>query len=160
MRWLGFLLAGVVLVLDQASKYLVVQVLDHYDRIQVLPFFAWVRWHNEGAAWSFLATAGGWQHYFFVLLAAGFSAYLIYELLRLAPEERAMRVVFGLILGGALGNMLDRLQHGHVIDFILFHYQQHVFPAFNIADSALFCGAAVWIVLMIVEHRQNKRAAS
>ena len=155
LKWLG--LAGLVFALDQATKQYVVSVMDHLDRIQVLPFFAWVRWHNEGAAFSMLADQDGWQHYLFVALAIGFSAFIIYELKRLPKDQLAMGVVYALILGGALGNLVDRLWHGYVIDFILFHYQAHVFPAFNLADSALFCGAALWIVLMFMEHRQQAR---
>ncbi len=153
-RWLS--LAGLVVLLDQLSKYYVVSVLAYNDRVQVLPFFAWVRWHNDGAAFSFLAGAGGWQRYFFVCLAVGFSAFIIYELKRLPREDRVMGWVYGLILGGAIGNLIDRLLHGYVVDFILVHYQQHNFPAFNIADSALFCGAVLWILVMIHEHRQGK----
>ena len=155
VKWVS--LAGLVYVLDQASKFYVVNVLDYLDRVQVLPFFAWVRWHNEGAAFSFLAQQGGWQHYFFVCLAIGFSVFILYEMWRLPATERVMGWVYGLILGGAVGNLTDRLVHGHVIDFILFHYEEHIFPAFNIADSALFCGAAVWICLMIYEHRQARQ---
>lgn len=155
LKWLG--LAGLVFALDQATKQYVVSVMDHLDRIQVLPFFAWVRWHNEGAAFSMLADQGGWQHYLFVALAVGFSTFILYELKRLPKGQPAMGVVYALILGGALGNLVDRLWHGYVIDFILFHYQAYVFPAFNLADSALFCGAALWIVLMFKEHRQHVR---
>jgi signal peptidase II len=153
-KWLG--LAGLVVVLDQLTKYAVVTELAYQERVQVLPFFAWVRWHNDGAAFSFLSGAGGWQRWFFVLLALGFAAFIIYELRRLPPTDKFMGWVYGLILGGALGNLVDRLQHGYVVDFILVHYDAYYFPAFNLADSSLFCGAALWIVLMFVEYRQNK----
>ncbi len=158
VKWLG--LSGLVVLLDQLTKYYVVSALAYDERIQVLPFFAWVRWHNEGAAFSFLAGAGGWQRYFFICLAIGFSAFIIYELKRLPKEDRLMGCVFGLILGGAIGNLIDRLTHGYVVDFILVHYNQYNFPAFNIADSALFCGAALWILLMIHEHRQGKTTSA
>jgi len=153
-KWLG--LAGLVVIIDQLTKWWVVETLVLGERIQVLPFFAWVRWHNTGAAFSILADAGGLQRWFFVALAVAFSGYLIYELSRLPAGERLMGWVFGLILGGAIGNMIDRAVNGHVVDFVLVHYEQHIFPAFNVADSALFCGAAVWIFVMIMEARQDK----
>ena len=154
IKW--FSIAGTSFALDQLTKYVVVSTFRYGEQMQVLPFFSWVRFHNEGAAFSVLANAGAWKHWFFVALAIGFSGYLIYELRRLKPEEQALGWVFSLILGGALGNVTDRLVHGHVIDFIFFHYGQYSFPAFNIADSSLFCGAALWILLMIAEYRQSK----
>ena len=153
--WLS--IAGVVLLIDQLTKYVVVSELYYAERIQVLPFFAWVRWHNEGAAFSFLAQSGGWQRWFFVILALAFSAYLLWELARLPRTEKALGWVFSLILGGALGNMVDRWSNGYVVDFLLFHYTHYEFPAFNVADTALFCGVALWILLMILEYRQAKR---
>jgi len=157
-RWLS--IATAVVLLDQLTKLMVVSQLAYQERISVLPFFSWVRWHNEGAAFSFLADAGGWQRWFFVVLAVGFSAFVVYELRRLPAGERAMGWVYALILGGALGNLVDRLNYGHVVDFILFHYQVYYFPAFNVADSALFCGAALWIMLMIMEYRRGAPSSS
>ena len=160
-RMLGWLsIALSVLVLDQLSKYIVVSTLAFQERIQVLPFFAWVRWHNPGAAFSFLSDAGGWQRWFFVVLALGFSAYLIWELARLPKSEKMLGWVFSLILGGALGNLVDRWMNGYVVDFVLVHYKQHIFPAFNVADSALFCGAALWLLLMFIEYRRSKTQSS
>ena len=157
--WPWLLLALIVLLMDQASKWVVVHELALYDRIDVWPFFSWVRWHNEGAAFSMLNDAGGWQRWLFVALAIGFAAFLLYELRRLPVGERVMGWVYGLILGGALGNMLDRALNGHVVDFLLFHYQEHYFPAFNIADSALFCGAVLWILTMIADFRRERAGA-
>jgi len=153
-KWLG--LSALVVVTDQLTKYWIVSTLELGERVQILPFFAWVRWHNDGAAFSFLAGSGGWQRWFFVCLAIGFSAYLIYELSRLPKQEKMMGWVFGLIMGGALGNMIDRLTNGYVVDFVLVHYENYIFPAFNVADSSLFCGAATWIVLMLIEWRQGR----
>lgn len=152
--------AALVIVLDQLTKLWVVSQLAYQERIQVLPFFAWVRWHNDGAAFSFLSDAGGWQRWFFVSLALGFAGFIVFEMRKLGREDRVMGWVYGLILGGALGNLIDRLNYGYVVDFALVHYQNYYFPAFNVADSALFCGAALWIILMIVEHRQTKSAAN
>lgn len=154
--WPWLLLALVVLTIDQLSKWVVVQHLDLGDRIDVWSIFSWVRWHNEGAAFSMLSDAGGWQRWMFVALAVGFSLFLLYELRRLPAGERVMGWVYGLILGGALGNLVDRAMNGYVVDFLLFHYEQHYFPAFNVADSALFCGAVLWIVMMIVELRRER----
>lgn len=156
-RWIP--LAVAVTVLDQATKAWVVSILAHGERVQVLPFFAWVRWHNEGAAFSFLASAGGWQRWFFIALALGFSLYVIWELARLSERERNLGWVYGLILGGAVGNLIDRIVHGHVVDFVLVHYQQHIFPAFNVADSALFCGVALWGLLLFQQFRNERDAA-
>jgi len=154
LRWIP--LAVVVAGLDQATKAWVTSLLVHGERIQVLPFFAWVRWHNEGAAFSFLASAGGWQRWFFILLALAFSVYVVWELARLSYRERHLGAVYGLILGGAVGNVIDRIAHGHVIDFVLLHYQQHIFPAFNVADSALFCGVVLWAILLFQQFRQDR----
>ena len=154
LRWIP--LAVVVAGLDQATKAWVTSALVHGERIQILPFFAWVRWHNEGAAFSFLASAGGWQRWFFILLALVFSVYVIWELARLSYRERHLGAVYGLILGGAVGNVIDRIVHGHVVDFVLLHYQQHIFPAFNVADSALFCGVVLWGLLLFQQFRQDR----
>ena len=122
LRWIP--LAVVVAGLDQVTKAWVTSLLTHGERIQVLPFFAWVRWHNDGAAFSFLASAGGWQRWFFIALALVFSVYVVWELARLSDRERNLGWVYGLILGGAVGNVIDRIMYGHVVDFVLLHYQQ------------------------------------
>ncbi|MDG2278297.1 MAG: signal peptidase II [Pseudomonadales bacterium] len=153
-KWVA--VAVTIWIADQATKYVVVSNMLHRDEITVWPFFSLVRWHNEGAAFSFLADAGGWQHWFFVGLASAFSVYLLFELYRLKKEEQILGWVFAFILGGALGNLTDRLNHGYVVDFLFFHWQEHGFPAFNVADSALFCGAAFWILLMILDYRRAK----
>ena len=152
VKWLSF--AAVIVVVDQATKNLVVATMELGERIQVLPFFAWVRWHNEGAAFSLFADAGGLQRWLFVALAVGFTGYLIYEMTRVRDDERIMGWVYAAIMGGAIGNMIDRAGNGYVVDFVLVHYEHHIFPAFNVADSALFCGAAVWILMMILEARR------
>jgi len=154
IRWLW--LSAIVVALDQLSKSVVVLQLNYRDEVVVLPFFKWVRWHNEGAAFSMLADAGPWKHYFFVSLALGFIAFIVWELRRLPQQQQWLGVVYGLILGGALGNLIDRLVHGYVVDFIAFHYQQSYFPAFNLADSALFLGAVGWAVMLWREYQAGK----
>lgn len=147
-RWLA--LAAVVVALDQGSKWLVVRAFAEGERMALLPVLSLVRWHNEGAAWSMLSDAGGWQRWLFVVLALLFSAFVLYELRRLAPGQWLMGVVYGLLLGGALGNLVDRLLYGYVVDFVLVHYQSWFFPAFNVADAALTVGAALWIGLLLL----------
>ena len=154
-RWLG--LSALVVALDQLTKWYVTVTLAHGERVEVLPIFSWVRWHNDGAAFSFLAGSGGWQRWFFVGLAAAFTIFIVYELRKLPSGDRLMGMVYGLILGGALGNGIDRLLHGYVVDFIRFHYDRWGFPAFNVADIALFCGASLWILLLFLEFLRERR---
>ncbi|MGA0841041.1 MAG: signal peptidase II [Pseudomonadales bacterium] len=153
--WLA--LAGVVVVLDQWIKSRVVVALAYGDEIPVWSFFSLVRWHNEGAAFSMLGDAGGWQRWLFIALAVAFTAFLVFELRRLPPQQRLMGTVYALILGGAIGNLIDRVLLGHVVDFLLFHWGTWYFPAFNIADIALTTGALLWVGAMISEARQERR---
>jgi len=154
-RWLW--VAVFCVALDQLTKWYVNATLAYGERIDVLPVFSWVRWHNDGAAFSLLAGSSGWQRWFFLALAFGFTIFILVELRRLTPADRLMGLVYGLILGGALGNAIDRLQHGYVVDFILVHYRHWYFPAFNVADISLFCGAALWILLLIVSFMKERR---
>jgi len=155
-RWLGF--AMLVVVLDRIAKYIAVQVLEVGERVAVWPFFSWIHLQNEGAAFSFLSGAGGWQRWLFVTIAIGFSIYLVYEMLRLPADKKIHGWAFALILGGAWGNLIDRVLSGRVVDFVLVHYQQYYFPAFNVADSAIFLGAVAWIALMIRDSRREGSA--
>ncbi len=150
--WLA--LAALVTVLDQLSKKLIVEHLEYGEKIVVSAFFSWVHWRNEGAAFSFLDDAGGWQRWFFVTLAVGFCSFLIYELLRLPRTDKLQAFAFALILGGALGNLIDRAMLGYVIDFLRFYWADWYFPAFNLADSAIFLGAVLWFTLIWREGRQ------
>jgi signal peptidase II len=156
-KWLG--LAALVWVADRISKVIVDDVLMLGEERPVLPIFSWIRLHNEGAAFSFLNDAGGWQRWFFVALAAAFSVYLATELRRLPATERLLGWAYGLVLGGALGNMWDRIFDGHVIDFVLVHYAGHYFPAFNVADSAISVGAALWILATLRDGRRERVGA-
>jgi signal peptidase II len=141
-KWLG--LAIFVAALDQAVKYLVTQTMQLGDLVPVLPFLSWVRWHNEGAAFSMLSDAAGWQRWFFVVLAVAICIWL-FTMLRHHQHERALPLSFSLIIGGAVGNVIDRLVHGAVVDFLYFHIGRYGWPAFNIADSAITIG----VVLML-----------
>ncbi len=155
-RWL--LLATAVVALDQWAKARIVDVFAHGDDRQLLPFLSLVRWHNEGAAFSMLGDAGGWQRWFFIAIAVSFVLFIVWELRRLPPQDRLMGMVYGLILGGAVGNLIDRVLLGHVVDFVLLHWRSWYFPAFNVADIALTVGALLWIGAMVRDARQSRRA--
>lgn len=147
-------LSLVVFVLDQWSKYAVLGSMDLYQSVQVTPFFNLTYVHNYGAAFSFLADAGGWQRWFFTAIAVVISV-VILGWLKSAPRQQVLLpVAFCFILGGALGNVYDRLVHGYVIDFLDFYVGQWHWPAFNLADSAIFIGAALLILDMFTSSKQ------
>jgi signal peptidase II len=139
-NWLG--LSAVVIALDLYTKHLVQSALVYGEHVTVTSFFDLVLFLNQGAAFSFLANAGGWQRVFFsvfALVAAG----IIIRLLRKHPDQKTFCLALSLILGGALGNLYDRLTLGHVVDFLYFHYHDYYWPAFNVADSAITVGVAL-----------------
>ncbi|MEA9992075.1 signal peptidase II [Pseudomonas sp. RTS1] len=141
---LGWLvLSLLVLVIDQVSKAHFEGSLEMFQQIVVIPdCFSWTLAYNTGAAFSFLADGGGWQRWLFALIAVVVSAVLVVWLKRLGRDDTWLAVALALVLGGALGNLYDRIALGHVIDFILVHWQnRHYFPAFNFADSAITVGA-------------------
>jgi len=142
--WLWLSVA--VIVLDQATKFLVARFLDLYERVEVLPVLDFTLLHNTGAAFSILAGASGWQRWFFIVLAGVVSLALVVWLWRLPRGDRLIAVALALVLGGALGNLIDRVRHGYVVDFIHAHWGPAYFPAFNIADSAITIGAALLIL--------------
>ncbi|SFW37997.1 signal peptidase II [Nitrosovibrio sp. Nv17] len=139
------ILAAVVLALDLATKRWVEAILSYGEHIPLTGFFNLVLAYNAGAAFSFLSDAGGWQRWFFSAIAAGASL-MIVHLLRKHAAEKLFCVALSLILGGALGNLWDRIALGHVVDFLDFHAAGYHWPAFNVADSAIFCGAMLLIV--------------
>lgn len=142
--WLWLSVA--VVALDQATKFLVTRFLELYERVEVLPVLNFTQLHNTGAAFSLLAGADGWQRWFFIGLAVTVSTALIVWLWRLPRGGKLLPVALALILGGAIGNLIDRALHGYVIDFIHVHWGDAFFPAFNIADSAITIGAALLIL--------------
>jgi len=150
LKWLN--LSAVVIVLDQLSKWLMTSWLDLHESVAVIPSFNLTLAHNYGAAFSFLASAGGWQRWFFVVLALAISTALIIWLKRLGSYARLEAASLALILGGAIGNVIDRLIHGYVIDFLDVYYGSYHWPAFNIADSAICVGA----VLLILDSFRSK----
>ena len=135
-----------IIIADQISKTLMVNWLDLYERVAVLPFFNLTLAHNTGAAFSFLAGAGGWQRWFFVLLAVVISTVLVIWMKRLAATARVEAISLALIIGGAIGNVIDRLIYGYVIDFLDVYVGTYHWPAFNIADSAICIGAVLLII--------------
>jgi signal peptidase II len=143
-------LSVVVVALDLLTKWIVDSTLIYYQRIPVIEgLFDITLAYNPGAAFSFLAGAGGWQRWFFIAVAVGVSVMLLVWLARLTRDKWIEAVGLSLILGGALGNLYDRIVHGHVVDFILVHWQDSwYFPAFNVADSAITVGAVLLIVDM------------
>ena len=149
-------LAGVIILLDQISKWIVLGALQPGDSRYVAPFFNWVLTFNRGAAFSFLSDAGGWQRWFFTVLALGVSVWIV-SMLRRHTGEFRLSLALTLVLGGALGNVIDRIRFGAVVDFIQWHVAGYYWPAFNVADSAISLGAIllVWDQLMTKPSADN-----
>jgi len=138
--WLTLSIA--IIALDQWSKNWVLTSLPEYQAVPVIDgFWNWYRTYNTGAAFSFLSDAGGWQKYLFTSLAFGISSLLAYWLTRTPRGEWRTALPYALVIGGAVGNVIDRLIHGKVIDFIQWYWRDHYWPSFNIADSAIVAGA-------------------
>ena len=154
--WLSLL----VFVIDQASKFWFDNNLSMYQQIVIIPdYFNWTLMYNTGAAFSFLADAAGWQRWFFAAIAVAVSAVLVVWLKRLKPTETWLAVALALVLGGALGNLVDRVLFGHVVDFILVHWQHRwYFPAFNVADMAITGGAILLALAMFKREKSGETA--
>ena len=148
-RWLG--LSALVIVLDQISKASISSHFVYGESMPVTPFFNLVLAHNQGAAFSFLNDAGGWQRWMFSAIAVIASVWIIW-LLRKHGEQKLFCFALAMILGGALGNLIDRIAYGYVVDFLDFYWNDNHFAAFNLADSAITCGAA----LMLWDSLVNK----
>ncbi len=148
LSWLW--LSAAIIVADQITKYLAESLLSYHQPVPVLPFLNWTLVYNPGAAFSFLSDAGGWQRWFFLSLALAVSALLIHWLRQTPRHQHWIAVPYALILAGALGNVIDRVVHGHVIDFIDVHWRGWHFPTFNIADSAISIGAAMLITGLLL----------
>lgn len=156
--WL--LISTAVVALDQVTKLMIIENLTLYQRVQITSFFDLVRLHNTGAAFSFLANASGWQNWLFTGIAVIVSVGILYWLVTLpAKGRRVLAMGLALVLGGAIGNVIDRSFYGYVVDFILLHYQEWSYPAFNIADSAITCGVILILYDGVVLDRRRQRAA-
>jgi signal peptidase II len=153
-KWLAVSLA--IVLIDQATKYLVTQSFSVNEALPIMPFFDLVLVYNPGAAFSLLSHASGWQREFFILIAVVASAWVLYLLWK-HPGQTVFACALSLILGGALGNVIDRLLYGAVVDFLDFHLYGYHWPAFNVADSAITCGA---VLLVWDSIRPHKRAAT
>jgi signal peptidase II len=152
-------LTALVVALDQATKRLVVAHFALYQGVTLTPMLQLMRLHNTGAAFSFLSAAGGWQRWVFVGLGVAVSAAILVWLLRLPSRGRGLLAAsLALVMGGALGNVIDRVLKGYVIDFIRVHYQDWYFPAFNVADSAITIGAALLILDNLLEYRRRPQS--
>jgi len=149
--WLG--LAALIILLDQLSKLAILQSFAYGERLNVLPVFDLTLVYNYGAAWSFLSDAGGWQRWFFTIISSVVSVVLLVWVIMLCKETKATKslqvyLLFALsfILGGAIGNLIDRVAYGYVVDFLLVYYRDSHFPVFNLADSAITLGAGFMIL--------------
>ena len=153
--WQWLALALVILMADQFTKVLIVGYYQLGDSTQITQFFNVVRVHNSGAAFSFLAGAGGWQRWFFTVIGIG-AALIILWLLKSHAGQKLFSFAMACILGGAIGNVIDRLLYGYVVDFLDFHGLGWHFPAFNIADSAITVGAACLILDELLRVRRGR----
>ena len=152
LPWLG--IALIIILLDQVTKTLIIGTFRYNDSHTITSFFNLVRVHNTGAAFSFLAGAAGWQRWFFIALGAVAAVFIVW-MLRSHGEQTLFCWALALILGGALGNVIDRLLHGYVVDFIQVHWRSWYFPSFNVADSAITVGA---VLLILDELRRVRRS--
>ena len=151
LPWLG--VAAIVILIDQFTKTLILGAFANGDSHTVNAFVNIVRVHNTGAAFSFLAGAAGWQRWFFIGLGTAAALFIVW-MLRSHGAQRLFSLALALILGGAIGNVIDRLLHGYVVDFIQVHYGNAYFPSFNVADSAITLGA---VLLILDELRRVRR---
>lgn len=155
--WL--LLSAVIIIADQWSKAWVLSSLPEYEPVVVIEgFWNWYRTYNTGAAFSFLSDAGGWQLWFFAALAVGISGLMAYWMWGTARGAWRSAVPYALVIGGAIGNVIDRLMHGHVVDFIQWHIGDHYWPSFNIADSAIVLGAVGIALFGLFDGKAAKKA--
>lgn len=154
LRWLG--LTVLVVGVDQYTKRLVIERFQLFEKVTLNPMLELMRLHNEGAAFSFLSGAGGWQRWLFVALGLAVSAGILVWLWRLPARGRGLLgAALALVMGGALGNLIDRFRWGYVVDFIRVHYQDWYFPAFNVADSAITIGAGLLILDNLLDYRRK-----
>jgi len=155
--WL--LLSAAIIIADQWSKAWVLSSLPEYEPVVVIEgFWNWYRTYNTGAAFSFLSDAGGWQLWFFTALAVGISGLMAYWMWGPARGAWRSAVPYALVIGGAIGNVIDRLMHGHVVDFIQWHIGDHYWPSFNIADSAIVLGAVGIALFGLFDGKAAKKA--
>ena len=161
MKWLW--LSVLTVVLDQLTKIIAEAELLLHQPIAIFPGFNFTLMYNKGAAFSFLSEAGGWQRIFFVGLSTAVSIFLFFWLKQISndvkqKDNKVIQIAIAFILGGAIGNLIDRAMTGEVVDFIQVYYSTYYFPAFNIADSAITLGAGLLILDMILESKRSKNS--
>ena len=151
LKWLA--VSSLIVVVDQITKLIANHALSLYQAYPVLPSLNLTLMYNKGAAFSFLSEAGGWQRWFFTVLAVVVSIVIVIWIRRLPARETWMAAGLSLVLGGAIGNVIDRITYGHVIDFIDVYYASYHWPAFNVADSAITVGATILVVHALFFHK-------
>jgi len=151
-KW--FALSAIVVALDLYTKHLIERAFVYGEHLTITSFFDLVRFHNEGAAFSFLANAGGWQKWFFTAVTA-LAAIVITYLIKKHHQEKLFSLGLALVLGGAIGNLYDRLTLGYVVDFLFFHIHQLYWPAFNVADSAICVGVGLLLADSFKKSKVN-----
>lgn len=161
MKWLW--LSVLTVVLDQLTKIIAEAELLLHQPIAIFPGFNFTLMYNKGAAFSFLSEAGGWQRIFFVSLSTAVSIFLFFWLKQISSDvkqkdNKVIQIAIAFILGGAIGNLIDRAMTGEVVDFIQVYYSTYYFPAFNIADSAITLGAGLLILDMMLESKRSKKS--
>ncbi len=157
LKWLWLSLFA--LVLDFATKQMAQHFLQFAQPVYVLPVFDLTLLYNKGAAFSFLASESGWQRWFFTVIALSVSSVMTVWLMKLKADEKWLAAALALVIGGAIGNLYDRIAYGHVVDFIHLHWGEHYFPAFNIADSAITLGAGMLLIdSLVFSQKHNKKA--
>lgn len=157
-RW--YLLALAIVIFDQISKYVVQANFELYERLPLMPMLDFTLVYNEGAAWSFLSNAGGWQRWLFTAISSVVSVVLVIWLARVARQERMLCFSLAAILGGAIGNLIDRILLGKVVDFVLVYYRDWHFPAFNLADSAITIGAIAMLLDIFIGGEESPQQQS
>jgi len=155
--WVWLAVTALVILFDWQTKAMATEALELYRPVEVFSWLNMTLAHNYGAAFSFLSDAGGWQRWFFIVLSSGVSLVLLVWLIRLPRQEWLTALGLALILGGAIGNLVDRVQLGYVVDFIDVFYKDWHYPAFNVADSAITCGVVLLLLDMILIGRARAR---
>ena len=154
MKWLW--LTALVIILDQATKLVADDSLSYAVQNAVFSGFNLTLLYNEGAAFSFLSDAGGWQRWFFIILSTAISIFIFFWIKKTGDTNKILSAALALVLGGAVGNLIDRSIYGHVIDFIQVYYDVYYWPAFNIADSAITLGAGLLILDMLLDAKNKE----
>ena len=157
---LRFGVVAVIVILDQITKIWADSTVAMYQQIQITGFFNITRAYNYGAAFSFLDNEGGWQRWFFTAISLVVSVVLTGWLYRIPRSDRWLSLAISLILGGAVGNLIDRVWYGYVVDFIQVHWNESYFPSFNIADAAISCGAALLLGLTLFDKSEETSASA